>query len=98
MKAMMAQGDVLLIGVSEIPKDAAAVPGGVVALGEVTGHAHRLTAPANLYRTSGGEMYIKALGGGSLVHEEHSALALDGLYRVIIQREFDGEYSRQVMD
>lgn len=98
MSQMLAQGDVLLIGVDAIPKGAQSVADGVVALGEATGHAHRLAQKANLFRLSSGEMYVEALGGGSLVHEEHGALALDGLYRVVIQREFDGQYSRQVTD
>jgi len=97
---MLAQGDVLLIKEGAMPSGVLeAVPDGVVARGEATGHAHRLGMKARLYRLAPSmELWVDAREGGSLTHEEHGALDLKGLYRVVIQREYDGAYSRLVTD
>ncbi|HEY9715116.1 MAG TPA: hypothetical protein V6C72_16720 [Chroococcales cyanobacterium] len=97
------QGDVLLVKISELPKDAVkelASDKIVLALGEATGHSHCLTAPqgATLFAQNE-ERYFEIKHSSSLVHEEHSPINLDpGLYRVVRQREYTPERIRRVAD
>ncbi|NKY86739.1 hypothetical protein [Nocardia veterana] len=96
---MFRQGDVLLVPVAEesIPPAVLGAPGEprdargrmVLALGEVTGHAHASSAPGRLIRTGGDGAMLHLPEGGRLVHEEHAAIPLpSGWYRVVRQREY----------
>ncbi|MGW2425275.1 hypothetical protein ACWC0C_39560 [Streptomyces sp. NPDC001709] len=98
---MYRQGDVLLVPVAgeAIPVHVALAPRErrdgrgrlVLALGEVTGHAHAVVGPGDLVRETGpfGPMLLHLPKGGRVVHEEHAAIALPaGWYRVIRQREY----------
>ncbi|MEU9056798.1 hypothetical protein AB0D37_41550 [Streptomyces sp. NPDC048384] len=63
----------------------------VLALGEVTGHAHAIVGPGELIREPGpfGPLLLRLPQGGRVVHEEHAAIALPKhWYRVIRQREY----------
>ena len=93
------QGDVLLLAVDpdSLPAYARPVPrrGGrvVLAEGEVTGHAHAIHSPAaTLLRAGTGAdapRFLRATAPVDLVHEEHASIALlEGLYAVVIQREY----------
>lgn len=102
------QGDVLLISVDAIPRDAKAckIEGDVIlAYGEVTGHAHRLAPQTVKPFAKGGvwsptaERYIRALEGAQLTHEEHGTITLPaGVYRVVQQREYSPAEIRNVAD
>lgn len=74
----------------------------VLAEGERTGHAHRLTrGQAEVYKTMVGLMFLKVLSEGVLFHEEHEDIKLPvGNYQILIQREFDwfSEEVRNVQD
>ncbi|MBL1078638.1 hypothetical protein JK358_29970 [Nocardia sp. 2] len=105
---MFRQGDVLIVPVAEasVPAYAQDAPGlqrdsrgrMVLALGEVTGHAHALSAPGRLVRTSG-QTLLHLPEGGRLVHEEHAAIALpQGWYRIVRQREYTPGAVRIVAD
>jgi hypothetical protein len=81
------QGDVILVSVDSIPKNAtidAKEKGRVVlAHGEVTGHAHVLDHPETLKytKTPAGEHFItvvKHIAERALRHEEHGAVHLIG--------------------
>ncbi|MGW1885061.1 hypothetical protein [Streptomyces sp. NPDC001970] len=98
---MYRQGDVLIVPVADdaVPAHAVDAPGEsrdgrgrlVLALGEVTGHAHALAAPGRLVREPGafGPMLLHLPEGGRLVHEEHAPISLPkGWYRVVRQREY----------
>ncbi|MFF0203977.1 hypothetical protein [Streptomyces sp. NPDC005017] len=98
---MYRQGDVLIVPVAEdvVPSRAARAPREprdgrgrlVLALGEVTGHAHAVVGPGELVREAGpfGPMLLHLPEGGRVVHEEHAAIALPkGWFRVIRQREY----------
>jgi hypothetical protein len=68
----------------------------VLALGEFTGHSHRLTADGNATVTyadnSSGEVeYFEVRGGtATLTHEEHKPITfVEGTYKVIREREYD---------
>ena len=80
------------------------VKDGVIARGETTGHAHRVSnaslAAGVLLCLLREAMYLRAPGEGAvIVHEEHGPVTLpQGDYAVVHQREFDGLQWRQVWD
>lgn len=76
-------------GLSPVPRD----PRGrlVLALGEVTGHAHAVVGPGDLYRSTDplAPACLHVPSGARVVHEEHGAISLPrGWYRVVRQREY----------
>ncbi|GAA2252368.1 hypothetical protein GCM10010145_20120 [Streptomyces ruber] len=98
---MYRQGDVLIVplaadAVPEHVRDAPSQPRDtrgrlVLALGEVTGHAHAVVGPGRLVREAGatGPMLLHVPEGARVVHEEHAAISLPkGWYRVVRQREY----------
>ncbi|WP_067697802.1 hypothetical protein [Nocardia jejuensis] len=108
---MYRQGDVLIVPLraSAVPltaDDAVPEPRDgrgrlVLALGEVTGHAHAIQGPGRLIRESSafGPMLLHLPEGGRVVHEEHAAIPLPkGWYRVVRQREYVPGSVRVVAD
>ncbi|MFE4972388.1 hypothetical protein ACFRAR_09720 [Kitasatospora sp. NPDC056651] len=108
---MYRQGDVLIVPVEESavppraaelavrPRDARGRM--VLALGEVTGHAHAVVGPGELRREAGpfGAGWLRLPEGGRVVHEEHAAIPLPkGWYRVVRQREYVPGAVRVVAD
>jgi hypothetical protein len=98
---MYRQGDVLIVPVAEDAVSEAAATWQparrdargrmVLALGEVTGHAHAIAAPGALFPDPhrSDSMVLHLPEGARLVHEEHSAITLPkGWYRVVRQREY----------
>jgi hypothetical protein len=98
---MYRQGDVLIVPLAEErvpahldkaraePRDARGRM--VLALGEVTGHAHAVNGSGRLIREAGplGPLLLHLPAGGRVVHEEHAAIELPkGYYRVVRQREY----------
>jgi hypothetical protein len=105
------QGDVLIVPVegTAVPRHAVDAPGEardargrlVLALGEVTGHAHAVVGAGRLVRESGpfGPVLLHLPEGGRVVHEEHAAIPLPkGWFRVIRQREYVPGSVRLVAD
>jgi len=91
------QGDVLLRAVDAIPAMAKTVvqrDGGriVLAYGEVTGHAHAITAPeseATLLSAGENARFLRLVADVDLLHEEHAPVHIPaGMYQVIRQREW----------
>ncbi|MEU6853755.1 hypothetical protein ABZ901_27985 [Actinacidiphila alni] len=73
----------------------------VLALGEVTGHAHAVVGPGRLFSpaTPFAPMLLHLPDGGRVVHEEHAAISLPkGWYRVVRQREYVPGSVRVVAD
>ena len=100
---VLRQGDVCLIQVSNLPKDAkpVKVEGDVIlAYGEVTGHAHRIKdAPKTRVYDAGAERFIEVMEAVALTHEEHGAVVLEkGIYRQAFQVEDFGTEVRRVAD
>jgi hypothetical protein len=100
------QGDIYFVKIGEEADSAESRPvkNGVIAKGETTGHAHRvsqssMTAGALLYLV-GRSMFLRSpQAGAKIVHDEHHAIDLPkGLYAVVPQQEFDGLRWRQVLD
>lgn len=108
---MYRQGDVLIVPVAEeeLPPGTESLPRQprdprgrmVLALGEVTGHAHAVVGPGTLRRQPGraGVAFLHLPEGGRVVHEEHAPISLPkGWYRVVRQREYDPVADRIVAD
>lgn len=108
---MYRQGDVLIVPVAEeavaehvvrAPREARDGRGRLVlALGEVTGHAHAVVGPGELVREAGlfGPMLLHLPKGGRVVHEEHAVITLPaGWFRVVRQREYVPGSVRMVAD
>lgn len=105
------QGDVLIERVADLPSGATEIPQHtrvVLALGEVTGHAHAIAlddgpVKARLF-DAGTERFLQVLVRSLLDHEEHAAIELEpGIYRVSkfgdgTQREYTPEAIRNVQD
>ena len=86
-------GEVIILnmkGESKIPKGAKRLNHLVLAEGEVTGHAHRISqGKAELYEKEG-ILYLKVLDNEAvLTHEDHDAITLPkGDFEIKIQREY----------
>lgn len=94
------QGDVLLTRqdipkswlparLTKVARDAGRL---VLAYGEVTGHAHVITAPeseAVQLSTADNQRFLKLMSDVDLTHEEHDTLRIPkGTYRVTQQEQF----------
>lgn len=97
------QGDVLIIETDSLPEELTSVKpdkeSNILAYGEVTGHAHRLSVKeSTLHQTKSGERFLTVPKSASLTHEEHSTIVLPkGSYRIIQQVEYQREF-RPVID
>jgi hypothetical protein len=98
---MHRQGDVLFLKVADLPAALIERKSNVLVEGEATGHAHRLTA-GQIWQTGEGLLYLRAMAGSLIVHEEHAPIELEpGYWQVIRQREYSPEAfrkERQVRD
>jgi hypothetical protein len=102
------QGDVALVSVRAIPKDAIEQPIKgkklVLALGEATGHHHRFefldqTQNIKLYVAAGGARYIDVSMPSDLLHEEHSTARVPaGKWLLPQQVEYTPAELRRVAD
>lgn len=102
------QGDVMIMGVDEIPegleKIKPGVRGYVLAEGEATGHAHTLNEVqfAQMWKGSQEEdpdLFLKTDKACTVVHEEHGTINLpEGTFLVRRQREYSPEEIRKVQD
>ena len=99
------QGDVILVETTKRPVKGtrAGRKNGrlVLAEGEVTGHAHAISAAdVDLYIGEMEEALLVVGNAGAIVtHEEHGPIALDpGTYEVVHQREYRPQAIRRVAD
>ena len=102
------QGDVALVSVRAIPKEAIEqkIEGVklILALGEATGHHHRFefldkTHNVKLYATAGGVRYLDVSAPSDLLHEEHSAARVPaGKWLLPQQVEYTPAELRRVAD
>lgn len=100
------QGDVLLVPITQIPKQAENVSHDhgrlILARGEATGHHHSIAMQdADLLQVpSQAELFLLVKEGSALLeHQEHGTIPIaKGAYRVVIQREYSPEQIRRVVD
>lgn len=87
MVEMFRQGDVLLMKIKELPKNAKVKSDNVILEGEVSGHAHVIEAGVGLMLNE--NLYVNAGAETKLVHDEHGPIEIpEGNYKVVRQREF----------
>lgn len=100
------QGDIYFVRLDEEVDSAKSTPvkSGIIAKGETTGHAHRVSpssiAAGALLSLVGRSMFLRSPEAGTtIVHDEHGPIKLPaGSYAVVLQQEFDGLRWRQVLD
>jgi hypothetical protein len=104
MNTIYRQGDVLLIKVEKLPKEATKIEREngllILAKGESTGHHHSIASrQAKLLRDTQGAMYLTLLVYAYLKHQEHEKIKLPpGDYLVKRQIEYSPEAIRNVAD
>ena len=103
------QGDILIRRIEGIPTAAKAQPAAnslTIALGESTGHAHVLVAPAGSniqaiapYHDETDTLFFSLMTDAFLRHDEHATIELPpGEYQVVRQREYSPEEILTVAD
>ena len=98
------QGDVLIQKVASLPagtKPQKTTMDVILAEGEMTGHAHRITRPNKKVRQHlhGAQLYLEVLKPVKVQHEEHGEIPLEpGIYLVLRQMETWMDEVRQVAD
>jgi len=103
-KLWIRQGDVLLRPLAARPVTTGSrITDGILARGEMTGHAHRLSVlTPELYDLDDGKMLLCVTEEGvSIQHEEHKPVEVPvGDYEVVIDREYDyiEDMARRVED
>ena len=105
-KPFWRQGDIYFVKLDEAIDSEKATPvkSGIIAKGETTGHAHRVSqsamAAGALLSLVGRSMFLRSPEAGTtIVHDEHGPIELPaGSYAVVPQQEFDGLRWRQVVD
>jgi len=101
MKKVWRHGDILIETAAAIPPGARKRPTVVLAWGELTGHSHRIEAPAAAEIWERREAtYLNVLRETArLVHQEHKPITLPrGVYRFWHQREYTPQAIRRVVD
>jgi len=100
MKEHYRQGDLLFIKTDEKPRGKVSKTG-IVALGEVTGHKHRVQGGlvyTPVKRPNWGA-FIVAPKGVVVTHPEHKPITLpEGNYKITHQREYQPKRIRYVSD
>lgn len=88
-------GDILLTKVDKMPKGINVQHDGqhVLAIGEVTGHAHRVTVKNKddlSVTLADGVKFVSLSVATPLTHEEHKQVEIPaGIYRMTFEREYD---------
>lgn len=96
------QGDVLIRQIKSLPAQKATKrESGILAFGEVTGHAHKVeTLTQAEVLEIGNDLYLRVSEEGvRIVHDEHAPIELPaGNYEVTIQKEYSPAEIRNVAD
>lgn len=96
---MYRQGDLLIVKCDSIPPAARKKEDRVLAYGEATGHKHEFKNDGVTVFSWGQNGFIKADEPSDLIHDEHDTITIpEGTYRVVRQREYDGNHIRTIAD
>ena len=81
-------GDLLIMQVDKIPDTAIRLDTNIIAMGEKTGHHHKLVGRHQVYETPDKQKFFEAKQELSLKHQEHNTLKISkGKYIIINERE-----------
>lgn len=94
MRKMLRQGDILLVEVTTIPKDAKVEKENgnfILAEGEATGHHHQIKQAVGVLLALGvADRFLQLQKEAKLEHEEHGEIMIPaGNWQVIRQEEYD---------
>lgn len=98
------QGDVSIIRLDSIPKDAKQTDQRTVAYGESTGHHHTVAGPVSAYKSLDGFVFVvkeDETEPVQLIHQTHNPITFTpGIWLVpfITQVEYDVRDERKVID
>lgn len=107
MKSIQQQQGDVCIESAVIPKNAVRKNTNVLAEGEVTGHAHRVSVPEDSNATfevfeEKGDLYLSVKDGTvELTHEEHAVQTIpagDFKIGIVQEYDYDTEESKRVVD
>lgn len=91
---MWRQGDLLIEEVGKI--EGKLQKDNVIALGEMTGHSHKLEK-GKVYKGKKGEKFLNLPKKSKIVHQEHKALNLKkGKYKVTRQKQYKPKKKKAV--
>jgi hypothetical protein len=86
------QGDIIIKAISSLPDGTKPASDLILAHGEVTGHAHRITEGHATLLEREGQRFLSVTAPTTVMHEEHDTITLEaGFYEVMLQREFSSE-------
>ena len=95
---MWRHGDVQIVAVDRIPNDVKKLDRKWLALGEVTGHSHKIDV-GDLFETKDGKLYLKVDNKTTVSHEEHKNITLEsGCYFIGIKRQYSPDGWSAVRD
>lgn len=91
------QGDVFIVKIEKLPKEAKQKNTKVLVEGESTGHAHRVK-DGDVYELDG-RLFLQTYTPTSIIHEEHDEIPLEmpGIYEIKRQREYSGENMTRIV-
>lgn len=101
VKKLARQGDILFVRVDKLPEGLTKSKDGIVAHGEVTGHAHRVLESEGVALLDATEdsKYVTAESEWQIVHDEHGPINFEaGNWEARRQREYSPEAIRRVAD
>ena len=83
-------GDLLIREVTTIPSNATPLSTNIIAMGEKSGHNHKLYGKHQVWETPDKQIYFQANQEISLKHQEHNTLKISkGNYVIINEREYN---------
>ena len=100
-KDMARQGDILFVRVEQLPQDLKKAKDQIIALGEVTGHSHRIAEAVGVevLEDKAGDKFVKVADRADVVHQEHGPIALGpGNWKAARQQEYTPKEPVRVRD
>jgi len=100
-KKQARQGDILFVRIDALPKKLRKAKDNTIALGEITGHSHKIVEAAgvDVLENEAGDKFIAVEKVADVVHQEHGPVKLGaGDWAAIRQREYTPEAPVRVRD
>jgi hypothetical protein len=91
----------MIAAVDSLPGEAQTKPTAILALGELTGHSHRIeNAKTAEILELRGQMFLRVTADSArVIHQEHKPITLPrGTYRFWFQREYTPQAIRRIVD